>query len=149
MKINIGTSKGNIVKHNITKPYDDLTFTDIQEIVKKIHGTLDLSIYGWCPSFPQGVAYVLRERTAHNPNWPALIVDVLDGSPKAPENEEQSFMINDIAVGVIIAGQEVYASHIGGFTDEDIERFEEVYNCKFSRVAPSQLSGTTFIFEKI
>ena len=47
--INIGTNKKNIVGVEINKPFEDITFKDIQNIVaEKLGEGHGLTIQGWC-----------------------------------------------------------------------------------------------------
>lgn len=46
-KINIGTSLGNITNYEIDKPYEEITFADVNQIVKKEKGMFNCIIYGW------------------------------------------------------------------------------------------------------
>ena len=51
MKINIGTTKGNIVRVEIKKRYNRIMLSDIKKIVMKEFGTLEgISIIGWVRS---------------------------------------------------------------------------------------------------
>ena len=45
--INIGTAKGNIIAARIDKPFDQVTFTDVQQLAKEHFGEL-VRIHGWC-----------------------------------------------------------------------------------------------------
>ncbi len=49
MKINIGTSLGNIVGVDIDLPIEEINLKDIMPFVREKFGTQKLSIYGWCP----------------------------------------------------------------------------------------------------
>ena len=50
-KINIGTTKKNIVGVEIDKPFNKIEFSDIEKIVMEKYKTLKgISIIGWCPS---------------------------------------------------------------------------------------------------
>ena len=49
MKINIGTTKKNIVGYKINKKFKDLTVQDIYDIVKIEFGNTEkISVIGWC-----------------------------------------------------------------------------------------------------
>lgn len=49
MKINIGTSKGNIVGVETNKPYKDLTYSDVCQLIPESYKKDGLiSVYGWC-----------------------------------------------------------------------------------------------------
>lgn len=48
-KINIGTTKKNLVGVTINKSFDNINYNDIKNIVLKEFGTLDkINIIGWC-----------------------------------------------------------------------------------------------------
>ena len=49
MKINIGTSLGNIVGVEIDKKFEELTYDDIRPFVIERFGNKKLSVYGWAP----------------------------------------------------------------------------------------------------
>lgn len=51
--INIGTSSGNITNVKIDKPYDEIKFSDIREIVNERFGVFPDSIYGWAEVNPK------------------------------------------------------------------------------------------------
>jgi len=47
--VNIGTDKNNIVGVVFTKPFRDITYKDIKEVVIKKLGSMDgNNIQGWC-----------------------------------------------------------------------------------------------------
>lgn len=48
MKINIGTTKKNIINYEINKRYEDITYSDIKKIVEQEIG--DANVVGWAPS---------------------------------------------------------------------------------------------------
>lgn len=49
MLINIGTSKGNLTKVKINKPFDEISAVDIFNILQK-KGWQDANIYCWAPT---------------------------------------------------------------------------------------------------
>ena len=46
--INIGTSKKNITNVKIDKPFKEITFQDINKIVKETYPDMEVNIFGWC-----------------------------------------------------------------------------------------------------
>lgn len=53
MKINIGTTKGNIVGVTVNKRFVDIRMSDIRDIVLKERGA-EARIIGWAPTHKQG-----------------------------------------------------------------------------------------------
>jgi hypothetical protein len=49
MKINIGTSKGNIVGFEIDKTFNQLKYEDIRKIVDQEKGS-GATVFGWAPT---------------------------------------------------------------------------------------------------
>lgn len=49
-RINIGTNHGNLPGIEISKPFEDLTGSDVLEIAKQFIKKRPITIYGWAPS---------------------------------------------------------------------------------------------------
>ena len=50
-RVNIGTNKGNIVNHDMKKPYNQITFADIVLVAKSKFGDGNIHIHGWAQNF--------------------------------------------------------------------------------------------------
>ena len=50
-RINIGTNKGNIVNHDMKKPYNQIKFADIALVAKSKFGDGNINIHGWVQNF--------------------------------------------------------------------------------------------------
>jgi len=59
MKINIGTTRGNIVGVEVDKDFEEITYDDIIPFIIEQYGSMKVvAVIGWAPNIEPGDIYV-------------------------------------------------------------------------------------------